>query len=224
MGPGDARNATRYGQIVAVCDVDAGHLAAAKKKFPEAEGYLRLPQAAGAQGRRRRDLRHGRSLAHAGLHGRDEGRQGRLLREAADADHRRGQAAGRGAAARPGASCRPAPSSAAACTSAWPATWSATAGSARSRRPRSGCPAGLRAGPVQDRGGARRVRLRLLDGPDAQGRLRQGAHALQLPLLVGVLRRHDDRLGRAPQRHRPVGAGHGRHAGRSASKASSWSR
>jgi len=39
QGRGDARNARRYGQIVAVCDVDAGHLAAAQKDFPGAEGY-----------------------------------------------------------------------------------------------------------------------------------------------------------------------------------------
>ena len=39
QGRGDARNARRYGQIVAVCDVDARHLAAAQKDFPGAEGY-----------------------------------------------------------------------------------------------------------------------------------------------------------------------------------------
>jgi len=39
QGRGDTRNARRYGQIVAVCDVDAGHLAAAQKDFPGAEGY-----------------------------------------------------------------------------------------------------------------------------------------------------------------------------------------
>jgi len=39
QGTGDAKNARRYGNIVAVCDVDAGHLAAAQKAFPGAEGY-----------------------------------------------------------------------------------------------------------------------------------------------------------------------------------------
>ncbi|MHC4207145.1 MAG: Gfo/Idh/MocA family protein [Planctomycetota bacterium] len=39
QGRGDARNAGRYGQIVAVCDVDAKHLARAQKDFPGAEGY-----------------------------------------------------------------------------------------------------------------------------------------------------------------------------------------
>ncbi|MHC4166223.1 MAG: Gfo/Idh/MocA family protein [Planctomycetota bacterium] len=39
QGTGDARNASRYGNIVAVCDVDANHIARAKKVFPSAEGY-----------------------------------------------------------------------------------------------------------------------------------------------------------------------------------------
>jgi predicted dehydrogenase len=39
QGRGDAGNARRYGKIVAVCDVDARHLAAARKDFPGAEGY-----------------------------------------------------------------------------------------------------------------------------------------------------------------------------------------
>jgi predicted dehydrogenase len=39
QGTGDAKNASRYGQIVAVCDVDASHLANAQKTFPGAEGY-----------------------------------------------------------------------------------------------------------------------------------------------------------------------------------------
>ena len=39
QGRGDARNAKRYGRIVAVCDVDIGHLGNARKDFPGAEGY-----------------------------------------------------------------------------------------------------------------------------------------------------------------------------------------
>jgi predicted dehydrogenase len=39
QGTGDARNASRFGKIVAVCDVDANHVAAARKTFPGAEGY-----------------------------------------------------------------------------------------------------------------------------------------------------------------------------------------
>ena len=39
QGSGDAGNASHYGKFLAVCDVDASHLAAAKKRFPGAEGY-----------------------------------------------------------------------------------------------------------------------------------------------------------------------------------------
>ncbi|MHB8956339.1 MAG: Gfo/Idh/MocA family protein [Pirellulaceae bacterium] len=39
QGTGDARNAKRFAQTVALCDVDANHLEAAKKDFPDAAGY-----------------------------------------------------------------------------------------------------------------------------------------------------------------------------------------
>jgi predicted dehydrogenase len=39
QGCGDAKNASRYGKIVAVCDVDARHLATAQRDFPGVEGY-----------------------------------------------------------------------------------------------------------------------------------------------------------------------------------------
>lgn len=39
QGRNDAKNAQGYGKIVAVCDIDAGHLATAKKEFPGAEDY-----------------------------------------------------------------------------------------------------------------------------------------------------------------------------------------
>ena len=39
MGRGDARSASRFGRIVAICDVDKANLAEAKKMFPEAKGF-----------------------------------------------------------------------------------------------------------------------------------------------------------------------------------------
>ncbi len=39
QGIGDAKNAKRFAEIVAVCDVDAAHLENGKKEFPGAEGY-----------------------------------------------------------------------------------------------------------------------------------------------------------------------------------------
>ena len=39
QGCHDARNAAQYGKVVAVCDVDGGHVAAAQKDFAGAQGY-----------------------------------------------------------------------------------------------------------------------------------------------------------------------------------------
>ncbi len=39
MGRGDAKNASRFGRVVAVCDVDESHIGEAKKLFPDATGY-----------------------------------------------------------------------------------------------------------------------------------------------------------------------------------------
>ena len=39
MGRADLKNASRFGRVVALCDVDAAHLAAAKKDWPEAATY-----------------------------------------------------------------------------------------------------------------------------------------------------------------------------------------
>ena len=39
QGRGDARNSKRFGKVVALCDVDSSHLDAAKKDFPDADGY-----------------------------------------------------------------------------------------------------------------------------------------------------------------------------------------
>ena len=39
MGKGDAKNASRFGRIVALCDVDDSQLAEAKKLWPDAETY-----------------------------------------------------------------------------------------------------------------------------------------------------------------------------------------
>jgi predicted dehydrogenase len=39
QGTGDAGNATRFGKILAVCDVDESHVAAAQRRFAGAKGY-----------------------------------------------------------------------------------------------------------------------------------------------------------------------------------------
>ena len=65
-------------------------------------------------------------------------------------------------------------------------------------------------GPFPEVRRSRGPGLGLLEGPHGRRPLRQGAMPLRVPMVVRVLRRQDDRLGRPPQRHRPVGPGHGR--------------
>ncbi len=45
MGTGDAKNAQRFGDIVAVCDVDAERLGKAAESIQRCEELRRLPQA-----------------------------------------------------------------------------------------------------------------------------------------------------------------------------------
>ena len=121
-------------QMVAVCDVDRPNAEfAAQAVGRDCQNPLRLPPPLGEPRHPGRHHRHPRPLARDRRHRRHAGRQGRLLREAADPDHSRG----------PGAWCaspnddaarssRPAASSAPTPASAWPASWSATAASAAS--------------------------------------------------------------------------------------------
>ena len=89
-----AKLALPYGDVVAIADVDRAIGEKAQGEFRQQGRHLRrLPQAARSQGRRRRDDRHARPLAHEDGHRRLPRGQGRLLREAADADDRRGQGA-----------------------------------------------------------------------------------------------------------------------------------
>jgi predicted dehydrogenase len=39
MGRGDAKNASRFGRVIAVCDIDDARVAEAQKMFPDAKGY-----------------------------------------------------------------------------------------------------------------------------------------------------------------------------------------
>ena len=66
-------------------------------------------------------------------------------------------------------------------------------------------PAGLREGPFKTVPGARRLNWDMWLGQAPKvDYVKERTHA-HLPLLVRLLRRHDHRLGRAPQRHRPLG-------------------
>ena len=104
---------------------------------------------------------------------------------------RRGPGDGRRPPASTTASSRPAASSApTTASSAWPANWSATAGSASSRRSRSACPAVNFAGPaVPDSDPAAGARLRPLARPGPERPYNVEPRPLPLPLLLGLLRR-----------------------------------
>ena len=223
IGPGGSRGGFRQGlgdthaikgqggvQVVAVCDVDRQHREEAARSFgSDCAQFCGLPRAAGAQRHRRRRHRHAGPLAHA---------------DRASPPCRRA----RTSTAR---SRSPSPSRRAS-------TLVKAAATDRSRLPgrqpaalRRAVPPGLRAGAQRPhrqgeaRRGAAAERLAgravpvqpVPDGFDwdfgwarRPTRLHQGADAWHLPLLVRVLRRHDDRLGRPPQRHRPVGPRDGR--------------
>ena len=183
-----------------------------------------LPRAARQQGHPGRHHRHARPLARPDRHRGHAQGQGRLLREAADADHRRGQGAGQGRPRRPSASSRPAASSAPTAASAWPASWSATAASARSRRVETRIGDNPVGGPFPTAEVPEGLNWDFWLGPTPKVDYVNAALPLRVPLVVRVLRRQDDRLGRPPQRHRPVGPGHGqqrpgRRRGRPASAA-----
>ena len=151
MGMGDAKSATRFGDIVAVCDVDESHTAAAAKQFTVG-GKAPAQFTDFRKVLERKDVNiivqatpdHWHTLINLAAAQRQEGH---LRREAADAHDRRGQAAGQSG---PQAGRRPADRHAAAQPQAFPPR--VRAGAQRPHRhadARSTCsvPAGLREGP-----------------------------------------------------------------------------
>ena len=122
--------------------------------------------------------RHARPLARPGGHRGPQGRQGRLLREAADADRRRGagaQEGGQGHRPRP-ADRQPAAHRRTAACSAWRSSWSAPAASARSR-PSSAASTATRRAARSRRRPSPRARLGPLARPDPEGALSQEGQA-----------------------------------------------
>ena len=90
MGRGDAKNAARFGNIVAVCDVDESHTAAAAKQFgTEGRTPVQLTdfrKVMGTEGRRHHHQRDARSLAHPDQRCCRECEEGHLRGKAVDAD------------------------------------------------------------------------------------------------------------------------------------------
>ena len=156
--------------------------------------------------------RHARPLAHRHRAGRARCRQARLLRKAADADRRRRQATGRGRQAdRQDLSGRHAAArrSVAHCSAGpWPRC--AAASWARSRTSRSICPTIKGdAGPYATAPVPSGLNWDLWQGQaPAVDYVPERCH-YDVSLVVRILRRHADRLGRPPPRHHAVGARHG---------------
>ena len=212
-----APNIARFGDIVAVCDVDSRHADRAKNdpedRQRQGRRLRRLPQGARPQRHRRGEHRHARPLAREDRHRGPAGRQARLLREAADAharreptDPQRLQEVQQGfhrrhAAAEHG---RPVP----------PRRQHGAEGAVgRHQEDHRGHRRQPHRRTVPQGRPAQGTRLGLLARPGAEGRLHQRALPLQFPLVVRVLGRQVHRLGRPPRRHRHLGhrARPGRH-------------
>ena len=183
------------------------------------QGLSRFPQAAGrGKGHFGHHQRHAGPLAHARQSRGAEGRQRRLQRKAAHADHRRRQATRR---RREGLEADPADRQPAAERQTVPPGLPAGSGRpARQTLDRDEYPAGrIARRAVQAQPRAERPRLGHVAGADAGSRIRHRALLHELPLLVGVQRRHDHRLGCPPQRHRALGDRQGSQRADVASKA-----
>ena len=157
-------------------------------------------------GHRRGDRRHARSLARAADRPGLPGRQGRLRREAARADHRR----------RAGDGQRRAPHN--RVVQMGTQQRSATHFRDAVEYVKSGALGKIRLvktwayqdwmgniAPVPDSDAAADGRLRHVARPGAEAAVQREPLPLQLPLVLRLLRRPDDRLGRAHDRHRQLG-------------------
>ena len=135
MGRGDIKSASRFGDVVARLR---------RRREPRRRGRRSSSRTATRPPEQFTDFRkvlerkdvnvivnatpdHWHTLINLAAAGAEEGH---LRREAADADHRRRQAAGEGGAQGEASCCRPARSSAATSCSGWRASWCATAASA----------------------------------------------------------------------------------------------
>ena len=148
QGRGDLKNASRFGRVVALCDVDAGHLAAAAKDWPKAvhvHDFRKIME--------RKDVDivicgtvdHWHTLVSvAAMRAGKDVYCEKPLTLTIDEGKRLVEVQ-----KKTGAFCIPAANRGATGISAWPASWFAMAGSARSRKSMYGCRPGVREGPFK---------------------------------------------------------------------------
>ncbi len=141
MGTGDAKNAARYGNIVAVCDVDKSHREKVGDELKAEGRYSDFRKAMEHKGvdvviNGTPDHWHTLVNIHALRSGKDVYCE-KPLTLTIDEGQKLVEVARRDAAA----FCKPAASSGATRASAWPASWSATAASASSPASRPSSPA-----------------------------------------------------------------------------------
>ena len=189
----------------------------------EAEDDARLPRDARRQEHRRRRHRHARPLARPAGDPRRDGRQGRVRREAGRAQRRRGAGDDPGGAEvqqghgrrHPAAELDPLPEG-------------------RRGRPLGQARQGLlgpdlelrehqpgRHGGLSRHGAAGARRLRPLARPRAGAGVQPEPVPPPVPLVLRLRRRHDERLGRPPERHRALGTRRRRRRSRSTPPAAS---
>ncbi len=202
------RGAKKFKQVAftGVCDVDGRHLKHAveqyKKDGYEVKGYKDFRELLA-----RKDIDAVIIAMPDHWHALDRHRgpaqgQGRLLREAADPDHRGSPRAEEGGRRTPARCSRPAASSGPrwAASSGSPPSWSAPAGSARSRRSSAGSATTRMSGPIKAVEPPKELDWDMWLGPTAKVPYRyengeQDELPLRVPLVVRVQRRQDDRLG-----------------------------
>ena len=198
QGTGDAGNAKRFANTVALCDVDASHLEAAKKDFPDAAGYSdfrKLLERNDVDAVICGTVDHWHTLVAIGAMkaGKDiycekpltltidEGK--RLV----EVQRETGRVLQTGTQQRSTREFRLA------------VDLVRNGRIGKMERVEVWLPAGLRQGPFATGAVPAGFDYDFWLGPDAGCSVRQGADPFQFPLLVGILGRHDDRLGRTPQ-------------------------
>ncbi len=209
QGNGITSSAARFGDVVAVCDVDSQRAAEAKNKQGKGkaethEDYRKVLE--------RSDIDvvtigtpdhwHTKIAIEAMQAGKDVycEKPLTLTIEEGQAHLPRGQGDEEGLPGRHAAAQRTATS-----PRRWPCA--ATAALGKIQKVLVAIGGGDKGGPFKKEKAPPHLNWDLWLGQAPEGRVHQGALPLPVPLVVRILRRQDDRLGRAPRRYRPLDPG-----------------